>query len=129
MCEVKTDHGTKNFIFIFWSSPPDGWVKVNYDSSILASKKASCRGQIRDAMGEFNGGFIANLCFYPITVVELWGLFYSLDLTWKKDYRQVLLEVDSTYAIQLVQNGVQEFHLYVNLIRKIRELINRDWKV
>ena len=73
-----------------------GWIKLNDDGSVLSNRRASCGGVMRDDSGQFLRGFAVNLGICPITVAEIWGAFYALDMAWMKGYRKVILELDST---------------------------------
>ena len=68
--------------FISWYAPPEWWVKVNCDGSVDTQCRASCGGLIRDSAGCYIRGFAANLGFCPITVMEVWGAYYSFLLAW-----------------------------------------------
>lgn len=71
--------------YIAWGAPSVGWTKLNSYGSVDNNRKASYGGLARDESRRFLGGFAVNLGFCPITVVEIWGAFYALDLAWSTD--------------------------------------------
>ena len=64
-----------------------GWIKLNCDRSVLSNRKASCCGLARDESRQFLHGFSVNLGICPITVAEIWGAFYALDMAWRQGHR------------------------------------------
>ena len=74
------DRSVRNTRFISWTQPPMGWIKLNGDGSVLSNRRASCGGVMRDDSGQFLQGFAVNLGICPITVAEIWGAFYALDM-------------------------------------------------
>ena len=74
--------------------------------------RASCGGILRNAPGNYLGGFAANLGFWPITMVEIWVAFNSLQLAWQEGYKQVILEMHSIATIALIQKNLDSRHPY-----------------
>ena len=62
-------------------------VKVNCDGSVLHDLKATCDGLIHGAMGNFIGGFAADLGACPVTISKLWGAYYGLLLAGNKGWQ------------------------------------------
>ena len=75
------------------------------------------------------GGFTANLGFCAIIVAELWGALYGLDLAWRAGRRNVILELDSMSAIQLIQKNVNRSHPHATVIARVKKLLARSWEV
>ena len=75
--------------FIGWELSPSNWVKINSDGSVLDSVKASCGGLIRDDSGAFLDGFSMNLGSCLITIAEVWGALYGLELAWNKGFHLI----------------------------------------
>ena len=57
--------------FAGWEPLPSNWVKINSNSSVLHSMKASCGGLIRDDSGASLDGFSMNLGSCPKVVLSL----------------------------------------------------------
>ena len=116
---------------VSWLFPDEWWVKLNCDGSVLHSSKASCGGLIRNALGECLAGFAANLGSCPITVAEIWGDFYALEMGWNKGFRAIILELDSSSAIKLIQGGVDNKNPYSSVINRVREhfFMQTSWHV
>ena len=60
-------------LHVCWEYPIEGWVKINCDGSVTHDLKAACGGLIHGAIGDFLGGFAANLGTCPATISELGG--------------------------------------------------------
>ena len=74
-------------------------------------------------------GFVANLGSCPITVAEIWAIYYSLVLAWQKGFRHILLESDSSSAISLIQKESIERHPFASVIKRVQYLLTREWVV
>ena len=120
---------SKGQTLVHWHFPPDGFIKLNCDGSVLASKTSACGGLIRDSSGFFCGGFVANLGICPITVAEIWAVYYSLYLAWQKGFRRILLESDSSSALSLIQKDSIDRHPFASIVKHVRDLLSRDWEV
>ena len=68
-------------INVRWEVPTPGWVKLKGNHGI-----ASCRGLIRDAHGEWLGGFATNLGISSSPIAELWAIINGLELAWVSGY-------------------------------------------
>ena len=51
-----------------------------------------------------------NLGFCPITVAEIWGSFYALNMAWKKGFGRVILELDSFVVVELIHGEGDSKH-------------------
>ncbi|KAK4270121.1 hypothetical protein QN277_023200 [Acacia crassicarpa] len=60
---------------------------------------------------------------------ELWGCLHGLKLAWNLGHQQVILEVDSAEAIDLMKKGNHDLHTDGGLIEEIRCLMERDWRL
>ena len=65
----------------------------------------------------------------PITIAEIWRIFYAPHLAWGKGFSHVILEADSSRAITLLHKDSIDRHLFVSMIKYVRELLLRDWEV
>ncbi|CAI0468084.1 unnamed protein product [Linum tenue] len=50
-------------------------------------------------------------------------------MAWEKGYRKVLLQLDSTTAINIITSHEQTEDRYHNLIQQLQGLIHRNWEV
>jgi hypothetical protein len=59
MAEKTTDvvEMKHNMVFVKWSPPREGWVKLNTDGSCQNGSRIGCGGVIRGKDGEWFGGF------------------------------------------------------------------------
>ena len=119
----------KHLSYISWQSPPETWLKVNSDGSVLSSGGAACGGVMRDAAGHFIRAFSANIGHCPVVVAELWGAMHALELAWALDFHQIILEMDSSSAISLLHSCNRSNHPYSSLIDKVKQIIDRNWTV
>ena len=93
------------------------------------SSKASCGGLIRNALGEYFGGFTANLGSCRTTIAEIWGAFYALEMAWNRGFTSIILELDSLSAVHLLQGDLDPKHPYGTVIRRVKNLLQRSWLV
>ncbi|KAL4305093.1 hypothetical protein AHAS_Ahas16G0044000 [Arachis hypogaea] len=64
---------------INWSSPMEGRIKMNVDSSFLSqANSAVCGGIFRNHLGQFVKGFTCNLGSCSSTHAELWRIICGL---------------------------------------------------
>ena len=70
-------------------------------------------------------GFNIGVC----SVVELWGLYQGLILTWQHGVWFLHVEVDSHCVVKMVNNHMESVNEYTHLIRSIRDLIKRNWVI
>ncbi|CAL1358711.1 unnamed protein product [Linum trigynum] len=90
---------------IAWSSPVEGWVKLNIDGASNGNPgMAGVGGVLRDSMGHWIVGFMAKIGEATAALAELWAFYHGLDIAWKSGYRQIVVESDSQLAIQLLNN-------------------------
>ena len=96
---------------------------------MLHTSKSSCGGLIKDSLGQFCGGFAANLGVCLITIAELWGIFYALHLAWEKGFHHFPLEADSSNGISLIQKDSIDRHPFASVIKRVRSFLCCDWEV
>ncbi|KAF7822806.1 G-type lectin S-receptor-like serine/threonine-protein kinase [Senna tora] len=53
----------------------------------------------------------------------------GLELLWNKDFRKVAIECDSKVPLELVVNGIADYHPCSSLVHQIRSLLDRNWNV
>ena len=91
--------------------------------------KASCGSLIRNALGEYLGGFVANLGSCPITIAEIWRAFYALEMAWNRGLTSVILELDSLNVVHLIQSDLDSKHPYGTVIRQVKNPLKHSWLV
>ena len=104
-------------------------MKLNSDGSMNKEHHAACGGIVRNELGQFAESFVVNLGVCPITVAKIWGAFYVLDFAWRRGFRRVIIELDSTTALALIRNEGAGHHPYGLLIARVQEHLHRDWMV
>ncbi|RHN46489.1 putative ribonuclease H-like domain-containing protein [Medicago truncatula] len=77
----------------------------------------------------FLRGFYGNIDLSCILHVEILALYHGLDLCWSTGYRRVICYSDSLHVIMLVQDLLNMFHKFSNLISLIKKLLSQDWIV
>ena len=63
--------------------------------------------------------FAVNIGSCLMFIAELWGALYSLELAWSLEFHHVLLEMDSSSEVSLLQKSTGH-HPYSTLIKKIQ---------
>lgn len=70
-----------------------------------------------------------NIGSCSVTVAELWGLFQSLSVAWKKGTRWLNVELDSLCVTQLFDNRLDYPNGSTLLARFVKDLLRRDWHI
>ena len=97
--------------------------------SVTENGKASCGGLARDSTGQFLGGFAAFLWWCPIAIAELWGVVHALEMAWSMECSNVIMEVDSSYTLQLIQKPLDRRHPYASVIARVHDLLHQNWSI
>ena len=88
---------------ITWKPPDDPWVKVNTDGCLKQALKISAAGGVlRNSMGGYLGGFMANLGYCSVLATKLWGLLYGIRVAWDLNYKHVILESDNKCVVEAI---------------------------
>ncbi|CAL1413103.1 unnamed protein product [Linum trigynum] len=117
-------------IDLAWKPPPEGWVQIQADGSVLSpSGGAAAGGLIRDSMGRCRAAYVCNLGHCSITAAELKGAAEGLRLAWDRGFRKVELKIDSTTAIAVMKNCKDDSHRHGLLAQQVRVLLDRNWRV
>lgn len=90
--------------------------------------RASTRGVIGDARGNWIKGLTINLCSCTITKAELRGLFEGLAVTWSLSIRTFIVEVDSLYIVDLVNCDSGQNKKYSPLTKNVKQLLSLNWQ-
>ncbi|CAA7018343.1 unnamed protein product [Microthlaspi erraticum] len=70
---------------IGWSPPEGDWIKLNTDGASRGNPgSAAAGGVLRDAEGQWCGGFAINIGRCSAPLAELWGVYYGLCMAWEK---------------------------------------------
>ncbi|KAG5018988.1 hypothetical protein JHK87_014843 [Glycine soja] len=101
--------------------PPPG------PSLVLNGSKASCGGVLRNCFGAWISGFLRNIGTTYVLSAELWGIFSTLDISWRVGHRRVLVECDSKVTAKLMSKGCLSSHPYSPLIHSIQRFFSRSW--
>ncbi|PNX86123.1 ribonuclease H [Trifolium pratense] len=115
---------------VAWSCPPNGYVCLNVDGSLLGSPQSTgFGGLIRNSFGSFLGGFYGVASQASILYGEIMAMLHGLELCWDKGFKHVICLSDSLQTVTLVKNGVSPHHKFANEVISIRQLLDRDWNV
>ncbi|CAN0879346.1 Putative ribonuclease H protein At1g65750 [Linum grandiflorum] len=121
----STNRPQRQEALIGWQAPPENWVTVNTDGSVLQpGNRATGGGVIRDSYGRVLKTFVANSGSCSITRAELRGVIHGLSLAWDMGYRKVCLQMDSSCALAFLLDAN-----HGSYIREARQLLARDWEV
>ncbi|CAL1412749.1 unnamed protein product [Linum trigynum] len=113
-----------------WKPPTEGWIMLNTDGASNGNPgPAGAGGVLRDQMGHWVAGFVANLGTATAILSELWGISFGLDIAWKHGGRAIQIQTDSQLALQLIEARHDPIHPYATLLSAIRRKLNRDWLV
>ncbi|GAU37398.1 hypothetical protein TSUD_361030 [Trifolium subterraneum] len=95
----------KDFRWIGWEVPEEGWVKVNTDGASKGEGLAGCGGIIRDHRGSWCGGFAKFVGTGSAIIAELWGVLEGLKLAERRRFRNIEVNVDSSSVVKMIMNG------------------------
>ncbi|KAG7567714.1 Ribonuclease H domain [Arabidopsis thaliana x Arabidopsis arenosa] len=115
---------------IRWLPPNEGWVKITTDGASRGNPGlAAAGGAIRNADGEWLGGFAINIGSCSAPLAELWGAYYGLLIAWDKGFRRVELDLDSELVVGFLKSGMSNAHPLAFLVRLCHGFFTRDWLV
>ncbi|KAH9723430.1 putative leucine-rich repeat receptor-like serine/threonine-protein kinase [Citrus sinensis] len=115
--------------WICWSPPFWPWCKLNTDGAAKKTGEASAGGLIRDHNGAWLALFGMNIGSCSVTVAELWGLYQGLNIAWQNGIRWLQVEVDSICILHLVTTPMITSNELSPLIKSIKDLISRSWRI
>ncbi|CAN1779029.1 Putative ribonuclease H protein At1g65750 [Linum perenne] len=114
---------------ISWIPPPDDWLKINTDGSVIHPHSlAAAGGIIRDFQGHAIDGFSANLGACSIMRAELLAAEIGLTRAWDLGAKKVILELDSLAAVLSIQELSAWDTRHGLTLRQIQLLRSRDWQ-
>ncbi|KAG7573124.1 Ribonuclease H domain [Arabidopsis suecica] len=115
---------------IRWLAPNEGWVKITTDGASRGNPGlAAAGGAIRNADGEWLGGFAINIGSCSAPLAELWGAYYGLLIAWDKGFRRVELDLDSELVVGFLKSEMSNAHPLAFLVRLCHGFFTRDWLV
>ena len=113
-----------------WVFPRTGWLKLNTDGASRGNPGlATAGGVLRNADGDWCGGFVLNIGRCSAPLAELWGVYYGLYIAWERRITQLEVEVDSELVVGFLKTGVSERHPLSSLVRLCHGFLSKDWRV
>ncbi|BBH09066.1 hypothetical protein Prudu_021464 [Prunus dulcis] len=124
---VLSKHNHKVQVDLKWEPPISGQFKLNVDGSRRnGSGHIGAGGVLRNSSGDWISGFAVNLGKGQILEAELWGLFFGLKLAMDKEINNLVVELDSALAVQLIQKqGLSDVHPLAALVASCWELMHK----
>ncbi|OIT27716.1 putative ribonuclease h protein [Nicotiana attenuata] len=127
---TKIQQSSTTPIFISWSFPPLGFIKINTDGSFMPnSGLAGFGGIARDDKGRWIGGFCGRLNMRATSSLtpELWAIHGGLTLAKSYNLKNVIIETDSSDALMWlsVEGNVPESHPDRVVMEECRSLISK----
>lgn len=105
-----------------WHSPNDNMVKLNVDGSSIGNPgRSGFGGLLRDAHGQWLGGFSGFCGITNNTKAELLAIDYGLKMAWETGHHRLIYESDSKVALTLVEQGVHNTHPHAPIIKEFRK--------
>ncbi|XP_061358638.1 uncharacterized protein LOC133302833 [Gastrolobium bilobum] len=121
---------TREDLQVHWEVPPPNWIKINSDGACAEEGiRMSCGGVARNCYGEWIAGFSKKLGSGNVLMAELWGVILGLEWAWVQGYQQLIIEVDSMDAYNVILQGCVEAHPCHMLMLRIKEMMGRSWQV
>ncbi|KAF7843157.1 ribonuclease H [Senna tora] len=113
-----------------WTRPQGEWVKLNVDGAVCRiTDDAGCGGLLRNSKGDWIKGFTCNLGKTTIICAELWGIYLGLKMVWNLGHRKVIVESDSSNAIDEIRSSHKEVSNQLPMMGNIMNLLNQNWDV
>ncbi|KAI5342128.1 hypothetical protein L3X38_010003 [Prunus dulcis] len=124
---VLSKHNHKVQVDLKWEPPISGQFKLNVDGSRRnGSGHIGAGGVIRNSSGDWISGFAVNLGKGQILEAEIWGLFFGLKLAMDKEINNLVVEMDSALAVQLIQKqGLTDVRPLAALVASWWELMHK----
>lgn len=115
-------------LWVAWTPPPAGYVKVNTDGAKKANTGlASAGGLIRDDIGQWVVGFLSNIGNTNSFIAELWGFREGLIIAKSHGFDKVVAETDSEALKHVMEAGGEQSMATNTLISDCRALM-RDFR-
>ncbi|CAN1137710.1 Putative ribonuclease H protein At1g65750 [Linum perenne] len=115
---------------ISWFPPPDDWVSINTDGSVIQpNSRAAAGGAIRDSQGRCLASFSANLGSCSIMRAELRAAEIGLTTAWGLGLKKVILQMDSFSAVSAIEEQLSDVSRHSSIIHEFQELKSRSWDI
>ena len=99
---------------------------MNADRSYIASSSSvACGGILRSHDRKFFTMWIVNLGCCSINSAKLWGAYWGLFSALRMGYKNVFLQLNSSYGCHMIFQGVVDSHVHAPLINVVRILIGK----
>ena len=109
-----------------WFLPPPGYVKLNVDGSVI-NGNATYGGVLRDHEGNWVWGFTGSCGHSSPLAAELLALKEGLVAVLNNRCLCVIIESDSSIAVQLINGYPEENHPFMHIILECKSLFRRIW--
>lgn len=110
--------------WVRWLPPEEGWLKLNSDGSVNSENHAAAGGVVRDHLGRWITGFVANIGTTSVFNAELWGVYIGLKHCLQLGFRRIVLELDSSSLVQTLQRDRHDT-VISHLLRDCLQLLGR----
>lgn len=88
---------------IRWHPLLEGYVKLNTGSVVSSSTgSATIRGIVCNHLSNWIKSFSYHIGSVSFMQAELWGFLISLHMVWNKEFKKVILEVNSKPTVELI---------------------------
>ena len=115
---------------IKWTPPSPDLIKINVDGSVRGSPGGMAVGGIgRSSTGDWLFGFTSNMGNGFATTAEIHAIKLGLECAWKQGYRNIVVESDSSLAVQFICRDPNPPPELIPLIQECRALFHKDWQV
>jgi hypothetical protein len=79
------DPHLKETIYVGWSKPPDGCIKLNSDGACKGGGElARCGGLFRNSEGRWIKGYTKKIEACDALHAKMWGLYLDLKMVWRE---------------------------------------------
>lgn len=131
---ISDRHVQKQEKLISWLPPPQNWIKINTNGARCESSDITCARVLgKDSNGQWLGGQLRNIRVCSILQAKFWGALDGLKLAWNLGSHHVILKLDNTLAVQILNkvlnNDVISVNANSNLILAIKIWLIKDWIV
>lgn len=109
---------------VWWTAPPVMFFKINCDGAFTRyGNKAAAGGIVRDWEANFVYAFSSSLgkCCTALEA-ELLAIKIGVQTAVSRGYGNLIVESDSHASIQLINLGVQQSHIFYDLVSSILEI-------
>ncbi|KAK8494734.1 hypothetical protein V6N12_076186 [Hibiscus sabdariffa] len=127
--EVDRVPTTPLVTYLQWTPPAPGWVCLNADASFSPTTGiGTVGGVLRSSSSTWISGYQKCVGVVSILQAELWSVFVGLQVARSSGVDRLLVQSDSSHAIQLLIDSPQQGHR-MPLVRAIELLCHGDCQV